>query len=130
MTALLRRFAARLDRPGQRRYGYDEITVLDPWPDGALELFLDLGLLTEAESADSVWLWECHEPDWADPAWLPDAAAGRVTGFYQCGPGCGMHEVGTERRRQWMLSYQGLVALVAQRIGSGGSAEVVPGADR
>lgn len=97
----------------------DEMYTLGNWPQGAHELFVELGVLKEIEPSSLVWLWECEDPDWVEPIWLPDAVnGGRVMGFYQCGhEWCGVHVVEPDRRRQWAPSVERIVGLVAELLG-------------
>lgn len=108
----------------------DEMYTLGNWPQGAHELFVELGVLKEIEPSSLVWLWECVDPDWVEPMWLPDAVhGGRIMGFYSCGSEwCGVHVVENDRRRQWAPSLQGITALVQRRLGLGSPwIEDVPG---
>ncbi len=101
--------------------------VLGNWPLGAHELFVELGVLKETEPSNQVWLWECTDPDWAEPMWLPDAQkGGKIMGFCSCGnEWCGVHVVDSDRRRQWAPSVDGLFSAVAHALG-GNAIGVVP----
>ncbi len=114
MTQLLRQFLDHLDRYEDICYCYDEITVMRPWHKGAMEFFLGQGILRQTEPSALVWLWECEEPDWVEPLWLPDARhGGRIMGFYDCRfNSCGIHTVEQERTWQWAPSFEGVKAMI------------------
>jgi hypothetical protein len=103
--------------------------MMSPWPAGALEFFLELGILKEIEPSDSVFLWECEEPEWIEPMWLPHKEKGRLIGFYSCGHDwCGhVHEVEAERRRRWATSFERIASAVVRAIDSADDVDVVPG---
>jgi hypothetical protein len=116
-----------LDRPDDRLYPADEVTMLLGWPDGALEVFVAAGLLTEVATPGPVWLADCVEPDWADPEWLLDTGSGRIRGYCPCPyEFCGgRHVVERERGRQWRPTLAGVTDTVARAI-DGQPVEVVP----
>jgi len=96
------------------------------WPRGVLEFFLQAGVLRETEPSGLVWLWECVDRDWISHEWTPDASrGGKMIGVYYCPYGCGAHEVGAERCRQWAPSIDGVIAAVARAVG-GTVKEIVP----
>ena len=88
--------------------------MLQPWPDGALEHFTNLGIIERVADSGPVWLDDCIDPDWSDPTWLFSKVKGRVLGYCNCGWGCsGMHLVERERGRQWRPSFEGMARWIA-----------------
>ena len=89
------------------------------WPPDAHQRLLEMGVLREIEPADFVWLWECPHSPTVEPVWHEDAMnGGRVMGFYSCGDEwCGVHVIESDRRRQWVVSVDGIFAAVAQAVG-------------
>jgi predicted transcriptional regulator len=118
LTEYLRRFVRSADVREPHAYAFDEIMYLAPWPPGVLEFFTGLGIIREIEPSSLVWLWECAEPDWVEPEWLPDAQkGGQIVGFFMCRHGCGMHEVEPERRRMWAPRVEWIVSTAAELAG-------------
>jgi len=127
LTPLLRRLLQAADRDTDICWGIDEMYTLGNWPAGSHEWLVKMGILKEIQPSGLVWLWECVDPDWVEPTWLPDARHdGRIMGFYACGnEWCGVHVLEHDRRRQWAPSIDGIVSAVAKALG-GANKEVVP----
>lgn len=119
MTRVLRGLLSKVDwhkRP--EAYTCDELTIQYDWPQGALELFVSLGMVKEMELGTQVWLWECIEPDvYVEPMWLPDAD-GRIMGYCSCGhEWCGISVVAEERRHRWAATLDGIATAIGQALG-------------
>lgn len=119
LTDLLRSFLRVLDRDNDACWCWDEMYTMGSWPVGAHERFVEMGVLKEIEPSALVWLYECEEPNWVEPMWLPDEVhGGRIMGFYCCGrEWCGVHVVEHDRRRQWAPSFDGTSRMLQRLLG-------------
>lgn len=91
--------------------------------DAAWDAAVALGLVRRADDADWVTCDGCDEPE--DVTWI--ARPGGRTALLQC-RACGVHEVETERLRQWTLDLGRLGEHLAAALGCRGRVEdVAPG---
>lgn len=118
MTKRLHGFLRNVDRPDARVYGYDDITMLDPWPMGTVEFLVARGMLVEIELSDMVCLWECVDMPSVEPLWSVDPETGKLRGVAWCQhEECGIQRIDPERRRQWQTSCEGTLRAIRRLLG-------------
>ena len=106
-------------------YPYHEISEFSP---GALDRFVQLGILREIAPSTGVRCDECEENCWIEPT-FHDLPKGRVA-YYSCNRNeqVGGFFVELDRFRQWELNFAGLANLMAKAIKpTGGIKEDVSG---
>ncbi len=114
----------RIDAPIEPVFNYDEVRL---WPDGDLELIVDLGLLREMVPAKSVVCDGCEEACIENVVYIDGPKKGQVRAYIVCRnrDDIGRIEVPLERLKRWIVDLVRLGATVKELVGADGRMEEV-----
>lgn len=81
------------------------------WPPGAIEFFVDSGLLVETVPAEGIWCPECPDDPYHDVFWLDPVCTGASKPYVSC-PSHGPWEVPAVWLKRWRIEWTAFLTTV------------------